>query len=268
MTGTCSRTRCSAWSSNIWSVTGGVDGRRPTAEATPVTRGAQSVEGLALSADGRWLAFDSDRNGNHHIFTVPSDGGDAKQMTSATLDEFMPHWSPDAKEIAFHAFAKDLARRLEVVSVDGGTSSPVTRAPRNQRRPAWSPDGRAIVFDAGGSTASDVFLVEKTAAGGWGDARRLTSGSAARWSPDGHRILYVQPDGIWVTTRAGGAGRQVLRVEPGSTTHTRQRRMERRRPHDLFQALRWGRANELLVGVSGRWRTAPGRAARSRPQVS
>jgi len=201
---------------NIWSVTRAEGAERPTVEATPVTRGTQSVEGLALSPDGRWLAFDSDRNGNHHIYTVPSDGGDAKQLTSGAMDEFMPHWSPDAKQIAFHAFTRDLARRLEVVSVDGGTASPVIPAPRNQRRPAWSPDGRAMVFDAGGTTVNDVYLIERTAAGGWSEARRLTSGSAARWSPDGREILYVQGDGIWVTTRAGGAGRHVLRVDPSA----------------------------------------------------
>jgi Tol biopolymer transport system component/serine/threonine protein kinase len=199
---------------NIWSVTKPLEGQRPSVEATPVTRGAQSVEGLALSPDGRWLAFDSDRNGNHHIFTVPVSGGEAKQLTSGTADEFMPHWSPDAKEIAFHAFTPDLARRLEVVPASGGAATPVTKAPRNQRRPAWSPDGRTLVFDAGGTTLSDLFLVERTAAGGWGEGRRLTSGSAPRWAPDGRRILYIRPDGIWVTTRDGGAGRQVLAADP------------------------------------------------------
>jgi Tol biopolymer transport system component len=201
---------------NIWSVTASPNGGPPVAEATPITRGAQSVEGLALSNDGRWLTFDSDRNGKHHIYTVPADGGDAKQITSNAVDEFMPHWSPDARQIAFHAFTPEGARRLEVVSADGGASSPVTLAPRNQRRPGWSPDGRALVFDAGMSTGGDIYLVEQTATGGWSPARRLTTtgGGAARWSPDGRDILYVREDGIWVVGRAGGAGRQVLRVDP------------------------------------------------------
>jgi Tol biopolymer transport system component/serine/threonine protein kinase len=198
---------------NIWSVTRPDRGDRPIAEAMPVTRGTQSVEGLALSPDGRWLAFDSDRSGNHHIFTVSVAGGDAKQLTTGTMDEFMPHWSPDAKEIAFHAFTRELARRLEVVSASGGPAVPVADAPRNQRRPAWSPDGRALAFDAGTSTASDVYLVERSGAG-WTAPRRLTSGSAPRWSPDGRQILYVEPDGLWVTTRDGGTRRQVLRVDP------------------------------------------------------
>jgi Tol biopolymer transport system component len=201
---------------NIWSVTKAAGAGRAAGEATPVTRGTQSVEGLALSPDGRWLAFDSDRSGNHHIYTVPATGGDAKQLTTGPVDEFMPHWSPDAKQIAFHAFTRDLARRLEVVSADGGAPVPVTATPRNQRRPAWSPDGRAMVFDAGGSTTSDLYLVERTAAGGWTEPRHLTSGSSARWSPAGRSILYEQPDGIWVTTPTGGPGRQVFRLDPSA----------------------------------------------------
>src|SRR5262249_14594931 len=71
---------------NVWSVTAPDVGSRLVGEATPVTRGTQSVEGLALSADGQWLAFDSDRNGNHHIFTVPASGGEAKQITTGAVD--------------------------------------------------------------------------------------------------------------------------------------------------------------------------------------
>ena len=202
---------------NVWSVTAPPDSGRPIVDATPVTRGSQSVEGLALSPDARWLAFDSDRNGNHHIFTVAAEGGESKQLTTGSVDEFMPHWSPDAKQIAFHAFTRDLARRLQVVSADGGPAAPVTQTPRNQRRPAWSPDGQALVFDAGKSiTDADLYLIERTPQGAWRDPHRLTNGSSARWSPDGRQILYVRPDGIWVTTREGGSGRQVLRVDPSA----------------------------------------------------
>jgi Tol biopolymer transport system component len=202
---------------NVWSVTAPAAGSRLVGEATPVTRGTQSVEGLALSADGRWLAFDSDRNGNHHIFTVPSSGGEAKQITTGPVDEFMPHWSPKGDEIAYHAFTRELARRLQVVSSQGGPVATVTDAPRNQRRPGWAPDGNALVFDAGGTASGDVFITKRADSGRWTPPRRLTTnGSAARFSPDGTQILYVRPDGIWVTTPAGGSGHSVFYLDPAA----------------------------------------------------
>jgi Tol biopolymer transport system component len=198
-------------------VTAPETGSRLVGEATPVTRGTQSVEGLALSADGQWLAFDSDRNGNHHIFTVPSSGGEAKQITTGSVDEFMPHWSPKGDQIAYHAFTRELARRLQVVSSQGGSATAIITAPRNQRRPGWSPDGNALVFDAGGTASGDVFITERSDSNTWSPPRRLTTnGTAARFSPDGQRILYVRPDGIWVTTRAGGAGHSVFYLDPAA----------------------------------------------------
>jgi TolB protein len=146
---------------------------------------------------------------------VPADGGESRQITTGAVDEFMPHWSPNGREIVYHAFTREAARRLQVVSVQGGSTSAVTVAPRNQRRPGWSPDGQAIVFDAGGTASGDVYVIERAPAGGWSAPRVLTShGGAARWSPDGSRILYVRPDGIWTTTREGGPGTQVLPVNP------------------------------------------------------
>ena len=37
--------------------------------------GDETIEGIALSADGRWLAYDSDRSGNGDIWKVAVDGG-------------------------------------------------------------------------------------------------------------------------------------------------------------------------------------------------
>ncbi len=202
---------------NIWSVSAPRDGSASDVEASRVTRGSQSVEGIALSADGKWLAFDSNRAGNHDIYRLAADGGEAMPITTSRTDEFMPHWSPNASEIAYHAFQPDGTRRLEVVSAEGGTGRPVAPTPRNQRRPAWAPDGRSLVFESGHVGGSDLYLVARTGTGGWGPPRRLTSdGAAARWSPDGKEILYAGRDGIRVTTPAGGPGRLVVRAGAAS----------------------------------------------------
>ena len=200
---------------NIWSVTLSPASTAPASAPIPVTRGAQSVEGLSLSPDGQMLAFDSDRSGNHDIYTVPISGGEPKRLTVDPHDEFMPDWSPDGREIAYHAFATNGARQLRIISASGGAPSLVADTPINQRQPSWSPDGHALVFDAGRGPLGDVYITERGANGSWSTPRVVAAdGGTGRWSPDGSHIVYVRADGIWVTTPAGGPSRQVLRVDP------------------------------------------------------
>lgn len=188
------------------------------APAAPLTRGTQSIEGLALSSDGKWIAFDSDRHGNQDIYRMPVGGGEPVQVTSDPADEFMPHWSPDAGEIAYYRFTSDGVRRLETVPAAGGTPAPVVSLPRVQRFPAWSPDGRSLAFHSTGSGSDGLFRVSRDAEGQWGPARRLTSdsGREARWSPDGREVLYIRSDGLWTVGADGTGRRQVLRLGPSS----------------------------------------------------
>lgn len=198
--------------SNIWSAS--VGERTTSSEPAPVTRGVQSIEGLSLSPDGKTLAFDSDRNGKHDIYTVPIAGGEPRQVTHDDFDKFMPSWSPDASEIAYHAFLITGARELRTIPAHGGTSTSITKTPINQRQPSWAPNGHALVFDAGRGTLGDVYTVERDTTGAWGAPHVIaTRGVTGRWSPSGKDILYVRRDGIWVVDKDGKQSRQVLKVD-------------------------------------------------------
>src|SRR4029077_13019657 len=56
----------------------------------------------AISADGRWLAFASDRGGSSflHLWVRPSSGGDARQLTAGLHDDDEPVFSPDGRMLA------------------------------------------------------------------------------------------------------------------------------------------------------------------------
>src|SRR5205807_4572187 len=49
-----------------------------------------------FSPDGKWIAFSSDRNGNLHVFIIPSEGGAAKQLTFRSADDTVLGWKPDS----------------------------------------------------------------------------------------------------------------------------------------------------------------------------
>ena len=110
-----------------------------------MTTGNQSSEGMDVSPDGRWLAFDSTRSGNQHIFKMPLPSGEPVQLTKDSPSDCCPTWSPDGTRIAFHSFRTG-NRDIFVMSADGGSLRQITRHPGPDKYPRWSPDGKQIVF--------------------------------------------------------------------------------------------------------------------------
>ena len=181
------------------------------AAAEPLTSGHQSIEGMAVSPDGRWLAFDSDRGGHQAIYLMPRTGGEPELLSPDSGDAFMPSWSPDGREVAYYGF-RGGHRRLFVIPAIGGTPSPVVSDSGNQRFPDWSPDGRHLVYHSDRTGRFELYAVEREAGGRWKAPRQLTTegGQDARWSPDGREIVYLRNGGLWVIAANGGAPRLVV----------------------------------------------------------
>jgi Tol biopolymer transport system component len=203
---------------NVWSIRISESGPISAAEAEPVTTGTQTIEGIAISPDGRWLAFDSDRNGNQDIYKVAVTGGEPIQLTNSPEDDFVSTWSADGREIALHSY-REGTRRVRVISAEGGAPHEVAQSPPNQRSPGWAPDGRSLVFTSDAPGRLELFAVSRKNNQPWGTARQLTSGGgwAGRWAPDGHTIVYCRPDGVWLVAPGGGTSRQLVRVEDPAT---------------------------------------------------
>ena len=202
---------------NIWSVPIAERSPEPAVEAQPVTRGHQSIEGMAISRDGRWLAFDSDRGGEQAIYRIPLSGGEPERLSADSGDHFMPSWSPDDREIAYYGF-RGGRRRLFVLRIGGGPASPVAADSGDQRFPDWAPDGRHLVFHSDRSGRFELYLTERDSAGRWSAARRLTSegGQDARWSPDGRAIAYLRDGEVWTLAPSGGPPRRVVAALPAA----------------------------------------------------
>src|SRR5262249_7246054 len=70
-------------------------GTASLSQATQLTFGSERIEGLALSPDGRWIAYDSDRSGNGDIWKIPAEGGRPVQLTTHPSGDYVQDWSPD-----------------------------------------------------------------------------------------------------------------------------------------------------------------------------
>ena len=199
---------------NVWTLP--IPDREPASvsQATAVTTGKQIIEAIAVSRDGRWLAFDSDRSGNQHIYKMPLAGGEPEQLTSGPQDDFSPAWSPDGKEIAFHSF-RNGTRDIFIVPAEGGAAEPVVATPAQERQPDWSPDGQQLVFSSNQSGRYALYLVSRKG-GKWGAPSRLTRdlaigfGTRFHWSPDGRFIAYLDVGRIETISPAGGEPRNLV----------------------------------------------------------
>ena len=146
---------------------------------------------VAWSADGRRVAYVSDRSGEEEVYTQAQDGNEpAVQLTSeSTARYYAPRWSGDDERIAFC----DNTGRLYVINVV--TKRRVTVAsdpadlPQDYR---WSPDGQFLSYslnDANGFSGVHVWSVAD------GKSRRITppsfSAQSPAWAPNGELLYFL-----------------------------------------------------------------------------
>ncbi|MGH7631797.1 MAG: protein kinase domain-containing protein [Gemmatimonadales bacterium] len=188
------------------------DRSRPVSEATAITSGNQIIETADVSRDGRWLVFDSDRAGRHHLFRVGLPSGTPEQLTADSADDFAPVFSPDGREIAFHRIEHGV-RDIFVLPAEGGRAERVTTRPEDDRIPRWTPDGQALIYQCDVGQSAEVCAVARGPQG-WGAPRQLTrdGGLLADVAPDGQRIVYRSaglPGQLMLMSIDGGPSRRI-----------------------------------------------------------
>jgi len=137
------------------------------------------------------------------LWTAAADGSSPQRLTSNTLDDSEPAWSPDHSKIAFVRTAVTsrgaLVSSIFVVGADGrGERQLDGGSGHSDRSPTWSPDGRRVAFaliegSATSATAIGIVGVED------GRLIRVPTGGrvqAPAWSPDGSWIAFSDGDSI------------------------------------------------------------------------
>ena len=238
---------------NIWSAAIPATGVATAADATQVTFGSEKTEKLAISHDGRWLVYDSDRSGNADVWKLRLGDTEPQQMTRDPSPEFANDWSPDDAEILFHAIHGTTGRDVMTVTADGTRTRIVAGTSAEEQHASWHPDGNRVAFSHGDATGDLYKVYVATRA-----SQRRTLGSAspvhdrhrvdAKWSPDGRAIIY---------TRRGE-----VRIVDSDGQDDRFRVSSRCRPATRWRSMRSGH------GTAGRCiskRRTPSAARRSGP---
>lgn len=171
---------------NIWSAPISANGTISVRDAEPVTIGNQEIEGIAVSYDGEWLAFDSNRSGNHDIYKMPIGGGDDIQLTTHLAADFVTAWSPDGNELFMYSLRSG-NRDVYAMSSDGGSVRQLTDHPAEERSGNWSADGAFITF--GSRQRASNFILSATG----GAPPRSVDLVGVLFSPDGRGYVGYDP---------------------------------------------------------------------------
>ena len=94
----------------------------------------------AISPDGKTVAFSYKGD----IWTVPTNGGQARQITTNPAYDAYPVWSPDSRQIAF-ASSREGSMDIYVVGRDGGAPRRVTTDSGDEYPMAWRNDSTIML---------------------------------------------------------------------------------------------------------------------------
>jgi dipeptidyl aminopeptidase/acylaminoacyl peptidase len=146
------------------------------------------------SPDGKWIAFDSNRNTtealDHDIFVMHDDASGMRRLTSGPAVDEDPTWSPDGTTLAFMSDRSGNGD-IWVTRTDGTALTDLTPSSRRlDMEPAWSPDGTRIAFNSYRDGNQEIYVMD---ADGGNVIRLTTSPGMDRhpaWSPDGTRVAF------------------------------------------------------------------------------
>jgi len=143
---------------------------------------------VSWSPDGRWLAFEADRDRDDpEIYIASSVDGTYQQRLTFTraLDE-VPSWSPDSRQIIFSSDMHDEPQSgtydIYIMNVDGSHLRRLTDTPGMASYPTMSSDGKRIAYSyqEQNASSSQIWIMNSD---GSGQRLLLEGGGIPRYAP-------------------------------------------------------------------------------------
>lgn len=182
-----------------------------------LTNSKKDSSNAEWSADSKWIAFTSDRDGKRQLYIISAASGEARQISKVETAVGTFHWAPDGKSLAYVAAEPDskslkdrkdkygdfeiihndyAQERLWKQPLEGAPTLLTPESPFSIADFDWSPDSTKIAFTgvanstpgASGTGRIYILTVDRKV---W---QKLGADDGPhrnpKWSPDGSQIAY------------------------------------------------------------------------------
>ena len=218
------------WCNSIWmaSTRGG--------EAKPLELTPNKDNWPVISADGKKVAFQSNRSGGWKIYAYNLENKETRQITYHSESSTPCCWTKDNKSIIASVYRDDpgLYRYNRLVSISTEESEPEkVLFDTYGSEPSLSPDETRLLFTREGANiyskginntkASQIWLYDLKTKEFKSVIKRLTESRTPLWTPDGKGFYYVSGQSgamnVWQHELKDGKERQITFFKDDSVIH-------------------------------------------------
>lgn len=143
-----------------------------------------------MSFDGAMTGISDQTRGGSTIYTLPTSGGDPKQITRNT-PSYLHGWSPDGRWLTYTG-GRDGEFDIFKIASDGSVEEiNLTNHPGVDDGPEFTPDGEFIYFNSVRTGRMQIWRMRPDGS----NQEQITNDEFNNWfphiSPDGRRIAYI-----------------------------------------------------------------------------
>lgn len=165
--------------------------------ARPITDALYDARQPAWSPDGKWIAFQSNRDGHYRIWLIAPDGSKAHAISEQRFEAREPAWSPDGKSLAFTS-NRDGKFDIWAMRLVDRTVRKLSTGPGGNSRASWSPDGSRIAYVSDRMGATGIYVADMAGheslaakANVMAFGMNVPMGTPT-WTPDGKSVLWAR----------------------------------------------------------------------------
>lgn len=199
------------YDANLWRIELGPGTAR--SEPRQLTRSARYDSQPAVSPDGAWIAFGSNRDGREAVYLMRSDGSDERKLPlDPALRWTSPLWSPGADQLLVQRYEGDDVR-LCLHAIAAGTVACPDTLGRHLHGALFLDDAHVAAVDSD----SDAPRLHRIALADGARATIAGNEVVERCRANTRWLACHRParPGLWLQDRASGEAREILSSLPG-----------------------------------------------------